>query len=70
MYNKIVDRYDKKLNIFKDLHKLVRTLKNDDITADGTYGVWCDFIRKLSDYFFTIIDGKKDQNTTLQSLLQ
>ena len=49
MYKKIVDRYAKKTFI-EVLHQLVWSLKKvEDKNDDGTFGVWCDFVRKLTD---------------------
>ena len=47
----------KKIHLFKELHILVKALNTiDNETGDFIFGVCNDFIRKLRDYFFTIID--------------
>ena len=46
-----------KFDNLKDLHQLVRKFnKIDDNTGDSTYGICSDFIIKLTDLFFAIIN--------------
>ena len=64
------------LNIFKKktpviyrLNSIVRTLNmNEYGNAEKLYGILTNFIRKMTDYFFTIIGEKDSSNNPLKKM--
>ena len=70
MYKTTMEWYYEKKQLFKELQLLVRSLnKIDNEPGDCIFGVFKDFVRKLMEWFFTMIDEENNKNQTKQYLL-